>query len=314
MRRLAILSLGPTLWAIAVFLALLAVLAPIIPHFLLTIFISLLIYAGLAYSLNFITGMTGYVSFGHVVFMAAGTYSLAYCVATLHLHPLAGVLFGAFVGLLLALGIGAATLRFRGVFFAIASLVTPLAALNILLVLPALGGGQGVILNVGFEPLSWFYTIWAILAIEVGLTYWVTHGRIGYGIRAIKSDEDAAKSLGVNAARLKLFVFALSGLFAGAVGAVYAWQVSGAFPYASFDLIWSLRMLGMIVIGGMGTLLGPLIGSAAVYLPIYYFLKVASGFQYIIIGLIVIIIALLIPEGVVGAIRRYVPGIRRILE
>ncbi len=309
-------AFGPTLWGIGVFLLVLGGLAPWIPRFPLTILVNLLTFAALAYSLNFITGLTGYVNFGHVVFMAVGAYTLGYAVGTIRLHPLGGVALGALVALVLAVGLGAVTLRFRGVYFAIASLVTPLAGLNIVLVLPALGGGQGILLNIGFEPLSWFYTIWVIIAAEVGLTYWITHGRIGYGIRAIKSDEDAAKSLGVNAPRLKLFLFALSGLFAGAAGGVYAWTTSGVFPYAAFDLTFSLRMLAMIVIGGMGTLLGPLIGAVAVYLPSRFFLTLREfiGTEAIIIGLVVIVIALFVPQGIVGTLRKYVPELRRILE
>ncbi|HEX9341849.1 MAG TPA: branched-chain amino acid ABC transporter permease [Thermoplasmata archaeon] len=307
-------AFGPTLWGIGAFLLLLGSGAPWIPTFLLTIVINLLIFAALAYSLNFITGLTGYVNFGHVVFMATGSYALGYGVGTLGLHPIGGVALGALVSLLLAVGIGAVTLRFRGVYFAIASLVTPLAALNIVLVLPGLGQGQAIYLNIGLEPLAWFYTIWTLVAIEVGLTYWITHGRVGYGIRAIKSDEDAAKSLGVDAPKLKLFLFALSGLFAGAAGGVSAWTTSGVFPYAAFDLTFSLLMLAMIVIGGMGTLLGPLIGAAIVNLLSRFFLTIFIGTEFIIIGLVVIVIALLVPDGIVGTLRAYVPELRRILE
>ncbi len=314
MRLPAFRSLGPTIWGIGIFLILLGVSAPWIPLFLLTLLIGLLISATLAYSLNLITGLTGYVSFGHVVFMAFGGYALAFGVGTLKLPPVAGVALGAVVGLALALGIGVVTLRFRGVFFAIATLVVAVAALYIVLEIKELGDGQGIYLNVGFEPLSMFYTIWIILAIEIGVTYWITHGRIGYGIRSIKSDEDAANTLGINAARLKLSVYALSGLFAGAAGGVYAWNVSGAFPYDAFNLIFSLRMLAMIVIGGMGTLLGPLLGAVAVYIPSQFFLTVLIGFEFIIIGFVVVVIALFLPDGIVGTLRKYIPELRGILE
>src|SRR5207245_905261 len=191
--------------------------------FLLTVLVQFLICSTLAYYLNLITGLIGYVSFGHVGFMAFGSYALAFGVGTLNLPPVAGVALGAVVGLALALGIGVVTLRFRGVYFAIATLVVAVAALYIVLEIKELGDGQGIILNVGFEPLSWFYTIWVILATEVIVTYWITHGRIGYGVRSIKSDEDAAKSVGVNAARVKLFLYALSGLVAGVPRAGCAW-------------------------------------------------------------------------------------------
>ena len=106
----------------------------------------------------------------------------------------------------------------------------------------------------------------------------------------------------------------MSGLFAGAAGGVYAWTTSGVFPYAAFDLTFSLQMLAMIVIGGMGTLLGPMLGAVVVNITSNYFLTVLIGFQYIIIGLVVMIIALFVPEGIVGTLRKYIPEIRGIIE
>ena len=306
--------LGPTPWGLGIFLLALAGIVPFLPLFVQALVISLLIYAALAYSLNLITGLTGYVSFGHVVFMGAGAYAFAYGVGTAKFHPVGGVALGAAIGFVLALGIGVVTLRFRGVFFGIATLVMVLAALNIVLVIPALGGGEGMPLNIGFQPLGWFYTIWSILVAEIVLTLWISRGRLGYGIRAIKSDEDAAKAVGVDAPRLKLFLYGFSGLFAGASGAVFAWQNSGAFPQTNFSLVFSLQMLAMIVIGGLGTLVGPLLGAAVVQLPSYYFQTVAIGTQLIFIGVLVAIFALFVPGGIVGALRKYVPEIGRYLE
>src|SRR5438132_1942079 len=153
MRLPALRSFGPTIWGIELFIVVLAGIARWIPDFLLTVLIQLLIFAALAYSLNLITGLTGYVSFGHVVFMAFGGYALAFGVGTLNLHPVAGVALGAAVGLALALGIGLVTLRFRGVYFAIATLVIAVAALYIVLDIEELGDGKGIILNPAVEPL-----------------------------------------------------------------------------------------------------------------------------------------------------------------
>jgi branched-chain amino acid transport system permease protein len=246
--------------------------------------------------------------------MGAGAYAFAYGVGTTRFHPLAGVAFGAAIGFVLALGIGIVTLRFRGVFFGVATLVMVLAAQYIVQVIPGLGGGEGIPLNIGFQPLGWFYTIWAIIGAEIALTLWISRGPLGYGVRAIKSDEDAAKAVGVDAPRLKLFLYGFSGLFAGASGAVFAWQNSGAFPQTNFSLVFSLQMLAMIVIGGMGTLVGPLLGALVVQLPSYYFQTVAIGTQLIFIGALVAIFALFIPGGIVGALRKYVTEIGRYLE
>jgi branched-chain amino acid transport system permease protein len=306
--------LGASPYGLGIVLLALAGIVPFLPLFVQALVISLLIYAALAYSLNLITGLTGYVSFGHVVFMGSGAYAFAYGVSAIRFHPLGGVALGAAVGFVLALGIGVVTLRFRGVFFGVATLVMVLAAQNIVLVIPALGGGEGMPLNIGFQPLGWFYTIWFILAAEIALTLWITRGRLGYGIRAIKSDEDAAKAVGVDAPRLKLLLYGFSGMFAGAAGGVFAWQNSGAFPLTNFNLVFSLQMLAMIVIGGMGTLVGPLLGAAVVQLPSYYFQTVAIGTQLIFIGVLVAIFALFVPGGIEGALRKYVPEIGRYLE
>ena len=307
---------SPSFYGLGLVLVVLAIIAPALPILSLTFLTSLLIYTALAYSINLITGLTGYVSFGHVVFMGTGGYALGYGVSALHLSPLAGVALGGAVGFVLALGIGIVTLRFRGVYFAISSLVTALAALQIVLVTPALNDGQGIVLSVGFQARNVFYTIWLIVTAEVVLTYFATHGRIGYGIRAIKSDEDAARALGIDATRLKLYVFMLSGLFAGASGALFVWFTSGVFPYVVFDLTFSLFMLAMIIVGGMGTNVGPFLGAVIVYLSYWYALTVPSllGLAFAAIGVIVILVALLIPAGIVGTLRRRFPSLRGILE
>lgn len=311
-------EIGPTLLGLFAFLVALAVLGPFVSRFLLTVLINLLIYAALAYSINLITGLAGYVSFGHVVFMGVGSYALGFAATAFGVSPAVGVVLGAASGLVLALGIGAVALRLRGVYFAIASLVTPLAADFIVIELQPLGGGQGLVLSLGFDPLAWFYAAWILVAAQVALTQAIRRGRIGHGIRALRADEDAALAVGVNAPRLKLLLYGLSGLFAGAAGAVYAWTVSGVFPgtapgYA-FSLTFSLLMLAMIVVGGMGTLLGPMLGAVAVYVPYFFFLNIFIGAQYLIIGLLVVLIALFAPGGIVGTLRRLDPALEAVLE
>jgi branched-chain amino acid transport system permease protein len=306
--------LGPTATLLGIVLLGFGVLVPLLPLYLQSLAINLLIFAGLAYSINLITGLTGYVSFGHVVFMGVGAYSFGYAVSVTKLHPLVGVALGGAIGLVLALGIGAVTLRFRGAYFGIATLVSVLAAFYIVHATSELGGGQGLRWNIGFEPLAWFYTIWSIVIAEIALTLWITRSRVGYGIRAIKSDEDAAKAIGIDTARLKIYIYALSGSFAGATGAVFAWSTSGAFPDQNFSLQFSLQMLAMIVIGGMGTVIGPIIGAVTVFIPSHYLQTVAVGAHLIFIGLLVAVFALFLPGGIVAVLRKYVPEIGRWLE
>lgn len=307
---------GPTLYGLFAVMIAFAVAAVLFGVSATVILENLLIFAALAYAINFITGMTGYVSFGHVVFMAIGSYSLAVLVSSYSASPFEGVALGAILGLLFALGIGLVTLRFRGVYFAISSLVLALAGYNIVLQFPQFGPGGELIFNIPFQPLTTYFTIWAVVMIEIAVTYFLNRGKIGFGIRAIKSEEDAAAAVGVNSMRLKLYVFMLSGLFAGAAGAVFAWSTFGVNATSAFDLTFSLQMLAMIIIGGMGTSTGPLLGASIVYILYYYLLTAPriQGGQFLIVGLAVIVIALFVPDGIVGIVRRKYPKIKPVLE
>jgi len=306
-------ALGPTAQSLGVVLGVLAAVGPLLPVAIFVLLILFMIYATWAYSINLITGMTGYVSFGHVVFVGTGGYALGYGVKVWNIAPFAGVALGGLLGAVLALGIGVVTLRLRGAYFAIATLVTPLAAFYIVSGTPALGDGSGLPMNLGFQIGSQYYTIWALLAAEVAFTWWVTRGRLGLGIRALREDEDAARAVGINVSRVKLILYILSGGFAGAAGAVFAWYVSGVFP-DSFNLLFSLTMLAMIVIGGMGTVLGPMVGAVIVLIPHQILLRILPQGEPIAIGVSVLLIALFLPGGIVGTIREHVPEARRYFE
>ena len=173
---------------------------------------------------------------------------------------------------------------------------------------------MGSFLTLGPRSLGKSYTLGCLRAAETAVPGGATRGRIGAGIRALRDEEDAAAAVGINVPRLKLELYILSGLFAGAAGSVFGWYLSGVFPEASFDLTWSLLMLAMIVVGGMGTLLGPILGAILVYIPYELLLRVLPQGQAIIIGVVVIIFALFVPRGIVGTIRQYLPEVRRYIE
>ena len=228
------------------------------------VMLTLLIFAALAYSINFITGMTGYVSFGHVLLSGSGAYAMAVLVSSYSASPLLGVLFGAAVGGLVALVTGTVILRLRGVYFAIATLVLLTSVADIILDIPQLGGAVGKYLTLGFNLNEMYYVAWTLTLAAVALTFFVKRGKLGYALRAIKSDENAAKAIGIDVARAKLYVFIISGLFAGAAGAIFAWNTSAVFDNVVFGVDISLEILAMIVIGGRGTVAGPFIGAVIV--------------------------------------------------
>jgi len=305
---------GLTLYGLFTVMALLATAPLLLGATVSSILVLLLVYAALAYSINFITGMMGYVDFGHVLFMAIGSYALATLVTYYGANPLLGVGAGAVLGLGFALGIGLVILRFRGVYFAIATVVLVLAAYNIVLQLPQLGVGGEIILNQTIQPFAPYFTIWTIVLIEIVLTYYVNRSRIGHGIRAVKNEEDAASAIGVSPQRLKLVGYMLGGLFGGAAGGVHAWSTSVVTAGPAFDFTISLLILAMIIIGGMGTSIGPLLGAFVVYIPSYFLLTTVVQAQPLLIGLLVIIMALFLPNGIVGLLRKSSERLRLMLE
>ncbi len=274
----------------------------------------LMFWIALAASLNIIMGFAGYVSFGHVVFVGLGGYIMA-IVMEMWLPGLAdsnqvaaaalGVVLGAAAGAALAGSIGAIVLRLRGVFFAIATIGLDLAIMYLIIMLPTPeGGGEIYFAHIPrMETITWF--TWAVFTISLLSMMIVKKSRLGMGLQAIREDEDAAESLGVPTALYKTIAYTISGALAGAMGAVYAWRTMSVTPAEAFNLVVSIKMIVMVVVGGLGTILGPVVGGFIYYL-IYLYLTTnpqLSPLADMAMGLLAIIIILFLPRGVIGYLR-----------
>lgn len=265
----------------------------------------------LAYSINLITGLSGYVNFGHVVYYGIGAYTLAVAVVSLNkfglmlpiplLIALSG-LFSAFVALI----IGFPVLRLRGDYFAIATLGINEAVRVTILNTKELGEGRGIYLF-GLVPeydIKMLFTyLLVILFIIIILSYFILKTRVGYGLRAIKSDEDVAEAMGVNTSKYKTIAYSLGAFFAGMAGGVASLQFAIAFP-EYFYIVRNVDMLIAMMLGGVGTILGPLLGSI-IYFTVKDALLIAFPYSYLIIfGLMLIMLVLFLPIGVVGLLNR----------
>lgn len=290
--------------------------------------ITTMYFMGIALSLNIIMGFAGYVSFGHAVFLGLGGY--AYVLLVYFIEPLAALQrmwfgLGAFIiaalaGLFaaaIAASVGAAVLRLRGAFFAIATIGLDLTVLYLMkAIVPELSpeqffGGQVILQSdriVSKEIV--FNAMFLTITILLALNYYIRRSAFGVGLTAIKEDEDAAEVLGVPTTMFKTIAFTLAGFFTAMVGALFSLN-SGGVDENLFNLGQSIDMIVMIVIGGLGTVLGPLIGSL-IYYELYDLLLVHyPGVNLIILGVIVAIVVLFFPEGLVGLLRKYrVKGVR----
>jgi branched-chain amino acid transport system permease protein len=270
---------------------------------------AIFMFIALAQGWNLIGGFTGYASFGQVVFFGIGGYVTA--VLMVHLHVsfwpalvVSGVLaalFGAVVGLPL--------LRLKGHYFAIATLGVAEGMREVVTNLPHLtGGGAGITLpTVGDDaPTTYpgndgFYLIFlALAALSVVVSILVARNKFGFALRAIHQDEDAAAAVGINTTRAKVAAFALSGLVTGMVGASYAFQQAVIYPERLFDVEITVLMVVMVVIGGSGTVLGPLVGAVVLQFLSEWLRQNYTEAHQFILGLIIVVAVVLLPQGFVN--------------
>lgn len=286
---------------------------------------TVLLFVGLASSLNILLGYTGYVSFGHIVFFGFGGYIGFFTIDQLGWNLLPAALLGGLVAGLLALLLGLAILRLRGAYFALATIGINEAMKALVVNIPALGGPNGMVLNFnvyqdygGAAQAQWIvYWATALVTLLVVLTsYVVKKSKFGLGLMAIREDEDAAEVMGVVAPRAKTWAYVLSAFFPGMVGVLFFFKQGIIEPGSAFRLHKSIELLVMVMLGGQGTVLGPILG-AGVYERLRGLLLTSDFFkdiQLAVAGVLLLIIILFVPVGVVGWLRTRFAGLRRILE
>jgi len=271
--------------------------------FLVQFLINLFMLAALAESWNIIGGFTGYASFGNVAFFGIGAYTTA-VLLTVAAWPFAlalpagGLLAMAFAGL-----IGMPILRLKGHYFAIATLGVAETMREIVYNLKITGGGTGLTMPITKSPLPFFYLMLAILVAATLVNWWLSASRFGYGLIAIREDEDAAMAMGINTALYKTAAFALSGAFAGLVGGVFAYWITFIDPDGVFRVIVTIQMIIMAVFGGMGTVVGPLLGAFVLASVSELLSTQLVSLAELFNGLIVILVVLFMPKGLAEVIR-----------
>ncbi len=272
--------------------------------FLVQFLINLFMLAALAESWNIIGGFTGYASFGNVAFFGIGAYTTGVLLTVAGWPfalalPAAGLLAMAFAGL-----IGMPILRLKGHYFAIATLGVAETMREIVYNLKITGGGTGLTMPITRSPLPFFYLMLAILLAATLVNWWLSASRFGYGLIAIREDEDAAMAMGINTALYKTAAFALSGAFAGLVGGVFAYWITFIDPEGVFRVIVTIQMIIMAVFGGMGTVVGPLLGALVLASVSELLSTQLVSLAELFNGLIVILVVLFMPKGLAEVIRQ----------
>jgi branched-chain amino acid transport system permease protein len=287
-----------------------------------------------ASSVNIIMGYTGYVSFGHIVFFGLGGYIAFYLMQTFQTHLLLAALAGGLVAGAFAFVLGTPVLRLRGAYFALATIGINEAVRAFFNNFDLFGGSVGMFFNFsvydaygGAANALWFtYDVLIVVTLlTIAVSFWIKKSKFGLGLLAIREDQDAAQVLGINASRYKVLAFTVSAFFPGVIGALFFFKNGIIEPNIAFDLLRSIEGLVMVMLGGYGTVIGPVIG-AAVYELLRSTLITApplnlgfttidfSALHLFITGFLLLLIVLFVPTGAVGLLRRRVPRLGRYLE
>jgi branched-chain amino acid transport system permease protein len=285
--------------------------------FILRILISVFMFAALAESWNIISGFTGYFSFGQVAFFGIGAYTMALLLRWFNLSPFIIIAAAVVISAGFAFVLGIITLRLRGAYFTLSTLVSTLALKVIVDNTPDLtGGAKGISLPLPGIDIHVFTTVvyyaqFLFLVASVYFVHRIVNSRFGLGLKGIREDEEVAEVMGVDTAKYKAFAYVLSAIFPAMIGAVWSLDRSYIFPFTAFDTNLEVVTIAIAVFGGTGTITGPLWGSFILILfrEMLRIMISGAGSAYLLIfGLVLILVIIFVPEGVSkklnGAIRK----------
>jgi len=292
-----------------------------VPRATLQDLLLIVLLVGLAQCWNLLAGFAGLISVGQQAFVGLGAYGLFYFVTMMGADPLASVLLSAvFVGLL-SIPIGLVVFRLQGAYFAVVTWVVAEVFRLLLEQWPVLGGGAGTSLPraattgmVGIDLAMSLFDVrsaagreiiiyWVVLAVVVAIVaiaYGMLRSRIGLALTAIKDGEVAAESVGVDINRTKFIVYVFAATGAALMGALYFLQQGSITPNAAFSLMdWTAYVIFIVVIGGLGTIEGPIVGAIVFVLLRSQFAQFGPWYL-LVLGALAIAIMLFAPKGLWG--------------
>ncbi|ABM56676.1 branched-chain amino acid ABC transporter permease [Verminephrobacter eiseniae] len=315
---------GSPLFAVAaLLLACLALPLVLRDEFLIHSLIMVLYFAYLASAWNLMCGYVGQVSFGHSVFSGVGGYCSVLLLTGIGLSPWIGMLLGGLAAASLALAIGSCTMRLRGPYFALTSIafaeIIRIWLENTDIVFGIhLKGAEG--LSVPLLGTSWamfqfeskqpyYYIIVGMLVLVMTITWLMERSRLGVCLKAIRGDRDAAESLGIDPTRYTLTALALSAFMTALGGSFYAQFIRFINPERNMGTELSIDMALMSIIGGQGTVFGPLVG-ALFLAPLAEITRSYLGGQFaglhlVLYGLVLIMAVLYLPKGLLHPLQQW---------
>ena len=260
-----------------------------------------MMYVVLALSWNIISGYTGYINFGHVLFYGVGSYASGILVADYGWNWIPTLIISAAVGVGVAIVLGFPVLRLKGPYFAIAMLGAAESFRILATVWDSLThGGEGISLPNVENSFSTYYAMMVLMIVTIIVSYWIGHSRYGVRLNAIREDEVAAAANGINTTFYKISAFALSGAFAAMAGGIQANKTLYIDPDTEFFILITITMKLMAMLGGKGTVIGPIIGAVLLYaVQEIVWIQIPQA-HLIAFGVFLILVARFMPRGLVG--------------
>jgi branched-chain amino acid transport system permease protein len=314
------------IWLAVAVLAVLVALPAMLGPYALTIFVNILFFAYLGQAWNIVGGYAGQLSAGHAAFVGIGGYAAAVLAAETGLTPWLGMVVGAALAAALGAVIGYLGFRFglRGFYFVLLTVAFAEVCRIVVNNWERVGGAVGLYITFTGNPWqlqfqddrAWYYIALALLMLATGVAWTMERRRFGIYLTAIREDETASEALGVDTLRYKLQAMVLSSFLTGLAGAFYAYRYSSLQPNAVFGIPLSVEIIIRPIVGGSGTLLGPIVGSF-ILTPLGELSRAWfgqggwHGAHLIVYGVLLVAVVLFLPQGAVpyvtSIVRRWRP-------
>lgn len=268
----------------------------------------------MASAMNLMAGFTGYIPFGFVAFYGVGAYVTAVLTSKFEVPVILALIGAGVAGITLSLLL-TPTLRLRGIYFAMVSLALAMICRLMVSEIPEeiSGGSFGIVLAPSNNPTAAYLTMLLTMVAALTTAWIISTSRLGVALRAIRDDPEAAEVLGVNITIARLKVWVAAGTLASLVGGIEAWYTNLVDPEASFNILISVKSLIFAMVGGLGTLLGPLVGSFVMVWIDDFLWQRFPLLNLFFLGAAIVGLMLFMPRGIVGALIARWPHLRRFI-
>lgn len=282
---------------------------PNLPFTYITVGVTVLLFSGWASSWNLLGGWAGQLSLGHASFVGLGAYCVALGASQFHLAPWWALLVAMLLAGVFALLWGKLTFGLSGPYFSLSTIaiaeIFRLVAINEGWLT---GGAKGVFIDSLPEPFgidlfskhTQYYLALIYACITIGITIFISGRKFGYQLRAVRDNEEAAMAAGINPVAVKLKAFALSSVLTAIGGGIYGIFLSFIEPHIIFNLLLSIQIALTVIIGGRGTIWGPVVGAFLLVVSGEIFRTTFAQANMLVYGILILLVILVMPRGIVG--------------